>query len=208
MVESPSPDNFYDKCWQGQGLAELLKLSGSKSEHRFVTDKDHFKRALSVETVRALMNGGKRFPIIHITAHGDEACIWLTNGDSLSWAELRDVFLPLNDLLSRRLVVCMSTCKGWNACKTAMTLGRVPYFLMVASTEDLSWSESSVAFATFYHQLALGLHPDVIVSNMKAASQHPYFASVFGKQVRAERVRAFTDSIRRFAQSLREVPAT
>jgi len=199
MVESPSADDFYYRQWQGQGLSELLKLAGIGTEHRFVIDKGLFRRALSVDTVKALSNDGRRFPVVHITAHGDDAGLDFTNGDSLTWRELRDVLLPLNNLLSGDLVVCMSSCKGWNACKTAMALGRQPYFLLVGSTENVSWSESSVGFVTFYHQFASGVHPRDMVAAMKTASQHAHFAYASGKRVRAAHVEDLVNRVVRQA---------
>jgi len=113
-----------------------------------------------------------RHPILHLSAHGSENGIELSSGEALSWSELRALLVPVNQSLNGALLLCMSACHGYSACRMAMEEGDVPhpYLVMVGSYQDPTWSDTAVSYLAFYHLLSKGRSIPESVEAMSAAS--------------------------------------
>jgi hypothetical protein len=113
-----------------------------------------------------------RFPILHLSAHGSTDGIQLSSGAVIAWPTLRDLLVPINESLGGALLLCMSACEGYSACKMAMQDGdaRHPYFAMIGNYGKPTWSDTAVAYLAFYHLLAKGRSVRDAVAAMSAAS--------------------------------------
>ena len=81
-------------------------------------------------------------PIVHISAHGDENGIQLSDGTEISWKNMRTVLLPINKALKGLLLLCMSACKGFAACVMAMEAGELPFMAVIGTHETPTWSDT------------------------------------------------------------------
>jgi hypothetical protein len=97
-------------------------------------------------------------PVLHISAHGNDDGIQLSDKTILNWNDLRDLLLPINKALKGALILCMSSCSGFLACTMAMHPEgeNHVFFEVVGNTGSPTWSETAVAYAAFYHLLAKG----------------------------------------------------
>jgi hypothetical protein len=184
VIESPSSEDLLDERTEGRALTEALRLSRIKAAYSLATDRATFYRALGERLKQVLLAQPDTIPHIHISCHGDANGLQLTDGSPISWDELRQLLLPLNKALNDRLLVCMSSCFGASAARTAMWVsGDLPFFALVGHPGALAWSDGAVAYIAFYHRLGKGAHITDAVHAMKAASGDDKFQCQFGPLV-------------------------
>jgi len=94
-----------------------------------------------------------RLPIVHVSAHGAQSGLQLSNGEVVTWPQLRELLLPVNKSLAGFLLLCMSACEGYSACQMAMELEGAdhPYWALIGNFGKPTWSETAVAYAALYH---------------------------------------------------------
>jgi hypothetical protein len=117
-------------------------------------------------------------PYFHFSAHGNESGLGLTNGEFVSWADLRELlvnFAEATGYMSEKGValftVTLSACKGANARKMLSMPAPQPCFAVVGPTHDVSWTDSLTAFITFFHQMIdkdKNAHEAVLAMNQAA----------------------------------------
>jgi len=131
-----------------------------------------FVAALRIGLLEAMKAYPDRLPILHISAHGSKEGIQLSSGDVIPWALLRELVLPINQGLGGVLLLCMSACDGYHACQMAMVKEDLPhpYYAMVGHYGTPTWSDTAVAYASFYHLLSKGHTVPVAVAAMNQAS--------------------------------------
>lgn len=185
VIESPSAADLADGRTEGRSLCETFKLSGTSHEYRLTVNIEQFKRALDVTDLsspilRSIREGVA--PIIHLSMHGNEECIQLTDGSCLGWQELYQVLKPLNDLLPDGLLVTFSTCGGGASIRMNMSeaADHKPLYATVGSFASVPWSDALVAYTVFYHNWFKGENAGRCVELMKAASGHEGFVVYSG----------------------------
>jgi hypothetical protein len=139
------------------------------------------------ECCQKLRRKKKGTPVLHISAHGNERDIGLTNETFFAWEELADLLGKLNDALHGELILCMSSCEGARGWNMALTHSPRPYSALVGTEQPPTWSETAIGFATFYHLLSLGRTVKESVEGMNSACGNPRFIVIDGKEV--ERLR-------------------
>ncbi|MCX5829884.1 MAG: hypothetical protein NTV58_18105 [Deltaproteobacteria bacterium] len=171
IVESPSAPDMYHGRSEGALVARAIDLDGIPSATRIVINKEALSAALNIGLPDVMKQFAERFPIIHLSAHGSGQGIQLSNGDTLSWYELRQMITPINLNLGGFLLLCMSACKGYSACQMAMQTDNSPdpYFAMVGNFGTPTWADTAVAYSAFYHLLSKGHSIPNAVEGMKAA---------------------------------------
>lgn len=180
IVESPKPNDLYFNNFEGESISKALYLSGIDSSHRIATDLKTFKRAF-FDGLLKYLNFGKDGsilpPIIHISAHGNEDGIELTSGEVVDWDTLKLLVTPINKAVGG-LLLCVSACKGLAAIKMSMTtaVGDQPFGWIIASSDSPEWSETNIAYCTFYHLFSKGKDVNQCVNAMKIASGHDSFS--------------------------------
>lgn len=152
---------------------------------RLAISREAFEAALKIGLSEEMRGLPDLMPILHISAHGFEDGIQLSNGEVLLWSELKEALLPVNAAFQGFLVVCMSSCKGYSGVRMAMELdGDLPFFALVGCADSPTWSETAVAFSTFYHQVARGAYLQDAVAAMRMASGNSRFFAESGQELR------------------------
>lgn len=172
IIESPSAMNIYQGVSEGDLLMKAILLDGIPCVVKCVVNKDVFLQAFTVGLSEMMDNNIGLIPIIHISAHGNSEGIQLTSQDIITWGELKAFLSPINKILQGCLIVCMSCCEGYSGIRMAMFTEdqELPYFALIGNAGSPLWSDTAVAYATFYHQIAKGERVTNAVESMRVAS--------------------------------------
>ncbi|TWU61111.1 hypothetical protein V7x_54230 [Crateriforma conspicua] len=183
VVESPSSADLLDGRTEGRVLLESLQISGIQATYNLITDEPTLNEAFGTRLVQAI-DHHDRFPIVHLSLHGNNNGLALTNGHFVDWHRLRQYLLPLNNAMNGGLIVSMSACFGISGCIMAMHENEpLPFFALVGHPDSAMWSDAAVGFSAFYHRLSKGASlPDAVVA-MKAASGDDRFDLRLGTDV-------------------------
>jgi hypothetical protein len=102
IAESVSPNEFYDRDWEGHVAEEIVRLLDGKASYRIVLNAELLCRAIKT----ASENG---YDIFHLSCHGSKKGIRLSDDTRLSWAELADCFQKTDDTPK---ALILSSCVG------------------------------------------------------------------------------------------------
>ena len=118
----------------------------------------------------------KIVPFFHISAHGNERGIGLTNGDFVTWSELRLLLWGIGERTNRIKYdwalahITMSSCKGIYGAEMLMQ-GQSPAISLIGSNENLQWSDALTAWIVFYHLVLLkDAQPPAVIDIVNAAA--------------------------------------
>jgi hypothetical protein len=196
IIESPSAPDMYHRRFEGDMLQKALALDVILSAHRIAVSKEAFYAAVQVGLGQEMMQWYKdQVPIIHISAHGSQQGLQLTDTTIIPWVELKQLLLPLNEALKGNLILCMSSCEGAAACQMAMTQEEkeaYPFFGVVGHSKTPTWSDTAVGYAAFYHLIKKGYYLIDAVKGMCEASGDDGFSLIRASDAR----KAFIDSIK------------
>jgi hypothetical protein len=184
LIESPSADDLYAGRNEGHSLVSILSLGEIEVNYFLSTDAERFERAVSdiAELILSRSDKDNVLPFIHISAHGSEEGIELTDGDCILWDRLSKL---LNDLHNRVGPWAISGRGGEDIAKCSLSLsscsaytnyldGRVddlPIQSVLGPRKNVGWCQSLLAFSSFYYQaFALKQPFDRAVRAMNAAS--------------------------------------
>jgi hypothetical protein len=159
--------------------------------------------------LNAAVTQHQKLPILHFSMHGDTEGLQLTNGDLLSWADLRKTLDPITNAMNGGLLVCLSSCQGAAGCRMAMHHDSdKPFWQLVGNVQEVVWADAAVAYITFYHSFFKGVPFEECVARMRTASGDPNFISFAGSQVKADWA-AYSEKSRQSAlvQALRDYSA-
>lgn len=169
IIESPSRDDISINRIEGKALEEVLRLAEIEVTYKLVKGEAGFKRAVKrlATRIRQSDSSTNLQPYIHISAHGSSYGVKFTDRSFLNWSKFRLLLeeveneigraniTPSRHLMSSRLVLCFSTCEGYNAYKihadNANTQDSCPFQCVVGPTEEVDWVDSLLAFQVFYH---------------------------------------------------------
>ena len=186
-------------------------MAGIPSYHKFVVDLETFKASLTVGLYEYLKQKDALVPILHISSHGSIEGIQLTNKEVLRWDKLRDLIIPLNRALRGTLILCISSCEGINACRMVFSEGEIPFHGIVAHNGLPTWSDTAIAFTSFYHLLAKGYYIEEAVEAMKVASGDNGFETIpgrFARQIYIEAIQKLQryNMLRELSRSISKKP--
>lgn len=165
IIESPSDEDLRNGLIEGKALYKSLRIAECDVVYNLVKSKAEFDSAIDFVIRDCYDKKGKwsAMPFIHISAHGDEDGIQLTNDELIDWADFATLLDKINSAIGfvthftdysnnvSRIVLCFSTCKGFNAFKVWNKTNICPYQCVVGPNTDIDWSDSLTAFITFYH---------------------------------------------------------
>lgn len=115
-----------------------------------VYDRIEFMRVM--ENIRQSLIYELAYPVIHFEMHGDENGLELTNGELISWDELRFHLLQLNGICQNNLLVTMATCKGGYIFKTIKLDAWTPFWGFVGPFEIVNTEEVMSNYTAFYDE--------------------------------------------------------
>jgi hypothetical protein len=170
ILESPSDEDLLDDRMEGKALSTAFNLASIPHSYNLVTTKKSLTKALSWRLHEAIKLHQKS-PILHISMHGNDEGVELTNGEFVTWDELRVELTPLLNNMKGGLLICMSSCYGGSGCRMAMhEEADYPFWALVGNSDAAFWSDAAVAYITFYHLFFKGVSVEDAVSAMKVAS--------------------------------------
>lgn len=185
IIESPSADDLLDGRTEGRVLGEALRLAEIPHSYNLPTTVQAFRKALHDRLLDAWKHH-QQPPIVHLSMHGNNDGVALTDGTFLSWTDLRHSLAPLTNAMQGGLLICMSSCFGSSGCRMAMhDESDQPFWALVGNAGSASWSDAAVAYVTFYHLFFKGIPVKECVDRMKMASNDTNFMLWSGREVKA-----------------------
>jgi hypothetical protein len=186
IIESPADFDLLDGRTEGRVLLEALNLSSVPAAYSLVTTCTTLDEALGNRLIQA-SDYYKRIPILHLSLHGNSQGIELTDKYFITWHDLRELLLPINQRFGNALLVCLSSCFGAAGCRMAMYENLpIPFVALVGHLESATWSDAAVGFVAFYHRLRKGADVFQAVQAMKVASGDERFLVSVGSNVQAD----------------------
>lgn len=177
VIESPSAVDLYHRRSEGDIVRQAVELNGIVCVVKTAISLQAFDACLKIGLSEAMRHHPDFIPILHISAHGDQDGIQLSDGHIITWSEFGEYLRPINQALGGSLVVCMSSCEGYSGVRMAMYSNDMdlPYYALVGAGNKPTWAETAVAFATLYHQLCRGEYIADAVKAMQVASGNEKF---------------------------------
>lgn len=175
VIESPAGEDLLDGRTEGRSLCELLRLAGIPHWYSLATTAATFDKALGERLVRAFEQFKKgndyRYPILHLSMHGNKDGVALTDRSTFAWPDLYAKLRPLINVMPGQLDICMSSCHGLHGAKMAMDeMQPVTFRHLVGTDSNVFWADAAVAYMAMYHHLFRGTALADAVNAMRAAS--------------------------------------
>jgi len=188
---------MYHRRSEGDIVRQAVELNGIECVVKTAISMEAFDACLKIGMKEAMERLPGHIPLLHISAHGDGNGIQLSNGHNLTWRELGAHFRPINKALGGTLVVCMSSCEGYSGIQMAMDAvdPDLPFLALIGTPQKPTWSETAVAYATFYHQLSRGEHITSAVTAMQVASGNDTFWVQYGEDSRKSYIEYINNTI-------------
>ena len=177
IIESPSSVDLYHRRSEGDIIQQAANLNQISCIVKTTINYEAFEAALKIGLKESMNIYQDLIPILHISAHGFSDGIQLSSGEIISWEELANLLRPINQALKNSLLLCLSACEGYSGIRMAMTVENEvsPYYAIVANGEKPLWSDTAVAYSTFYHLIAKGHFIRDAVKAMQIASGNDRF---------------------------------
>lgn len=177
VIESPSAVDLYHRRSEGEIIRQAAALNGIQCSVVTAINSISFEAAFKIGLAESMQSFPGLIPMLHISAHGDKNGIQLSSGEILTWTQLRTFLAPVNNALNNNLLVSLSCCEGYAGIQMAMHLEdeELPFFAIVANGEKPLWSDTAVAYSTFYHLVAKGEYLIDAVNAMRVASGNDKF---------------------------------
>jgi len=177
IIESPSAVDLYHRRSEGDIVKQAVELNNITCIVKTAISLEAFNACLKIGLSDAMNQFPGFVPLLHISAHGNNQGIQLSDGYVMEWKELREHLRPINRALGGSLVVCMSSCEGYSGTQMAMHLEDpdLPYHAIIGTGNKPTWAETAVGYATLYHQLYRGEHITDAVNAMQVASGNQMF---------------------------------
>lgn len=174
VIESPSADDVLMDRREGYALVSALRLAEVPHRYFAVSNLETFKKAIDeVASIPASIskiapNGQVletqiSMPNLHISAHGNESGIALTDGTYITWPQLADLLDGMNrhrgyvfkenERPRSMIPLAMSSCKGFYAKEILSLRSPSPVLAVIGSEQDVAWPDALTAWITYYHLL-------------------------------------------------------
>jgi hypothetical protein len=141
--------------------------------HRSPTSKSELVKVLETIRDEALHQG--LYPLIHFDCHGDLTCLQMTNGDQLTWEELRLHLIAINLAYRCNLLIVVAACNGIHLIKCSTQLDRAPFYAVIGAKTDVKAGEIDRDFQAFYSVFFNGDDAlRVLNNNGKEGSERTY----------------------------------
>ncbi|MDW7729305.1 MAG: hypothetical protein SCJ94_04775 [Bacillota bacterium] len=90
------------------------------------------------------------YPMIHFECHGSPDGLYVTNGEFITWQELRRYLIDINYACRLNLVIVLAACNGYHIIKVAEKLDRAPFLLIIGPEGEVSTGDVERDFDAFY----------------------------------------------------------
>jgi hypothetical protein len=150
VAESVQSVDFYEGRTDGFAANELLKIQQVRTSYKIVFDKDHLARAIG--DARA-----GDFQVLHISAHGDNRGISLTDGNFVTWLDLAELLTTFGGVPNKagRILVVSSCMGGYVGLSKALQKRKVAFRFLFGSTAraGVGFTHSCLAWSILYNRL-------------------------------------------------------
>lgn len=155
VIESPKLD-AQDMLLAGENAEALtlaLRAKGAPVDGAIAQSRPVFHAALQIG-LALFTRCQKRQAILHLSCHGtpEGVAIAGVREDQVKWRELGPFVAAMSSHLQHELVVCLSTCTGFEG--AAILVDEFDVKAVVGPHNEVSWSNAGVMFADFYRVLA------------------------------------------------------
>ncbi|MEZ9533141.1 hypothetical protein CSB62_16885 [Vibrio splendidus] len=183
VIESPSPQDLLNGSLEGRVLSESLNVSRIDSSYQLAVDEQTFEQAIGSNLNSIFWQDNyKRTPILHISAHGNQEGIALTNGAFIPWENFRNRLSEINSHFNGNLLVSLSACHGAYASRLSGAFGLTPYFALVGPTDITDLSDLAIGYSSFYHVIRKTWDLNQALNALKVSSCNNSFDMVYGTQ--------------------------
>ena len=145
-------------------LSEILSLAAIPNVCYDVVNKEMFDLAIDciIHDIKQ-PNRTLGSVTLHFSMHGNEHGVGLTSGEFVSWEDLYLLIRRFNDSIGYGEVkwaagkkysfanLNFSVCHGYNAIALKQYGDASPFTTLLGPTREVNWSDSLIAFATYYH---------------------------------------------------------
>jgi hypothetical protein len=208
IVESPPPADLLDGRTEGRMIQEFLRLAEIPCFYNLAVDRENLQEALN-KRVHQAIDVLQLLPIVHVSAHGNDKGIQLTEqrkaGEIVEWRELTILLAGITARVGQ-FGLCMSSCGGAHGREMANVLfpAEVPFLWLAGSASNVSYCDAALAFAVFYRGLQKGTSQNDLVQVTRTATGLTDFNIEFGhilhQQYSRERVRKLFQKIAEYSR--------
>lgn len=158
IIESPADIDLFENRTEGKALSNVLEISEIPYEYLLVTSEKTFELAFkSIKDDILELQEEYLFvwPIIHVSCHGNDSGIGLTDNSYLKWNVLYQMLTEVNLCFeedpSSPIFLSMSSCFGLHAIKTDWDSESSPFAFVLGHEKEILWEDALIAFSVFYH---------------------------------------------------------
>ncbi len=139
IIESLSPEDETANRYEGQRLADILRLSGKSPRYFYFRDRAELPHLLSLFKL-------SQYRFLHVSCHGSDQALF-TRSDQLTYPEVGKIFA--RHLKERR--VFLSACElGNELFSTCIASGNKGMHSIVAPAEKIFFDHAAAIWGAFY----------------------------------------------------------
>ncbi len=144
IIESPSATDFYLDRLDGRAARDVLKLENTQVAYRVALDKK--KLFMGIKEAARL-----EFDVLHLSCHGDDVGIQLSDMSIIDWLELVDL---LDVFATPQRILVMSSCAGGSIGLTKALVNQDTIFGWVfGAVKNIGFTDSCLAWSILYRLL-------------------------------------------------------
>lgn len=178
IIESPSPEDLLHDRHEGDALSRVMRLANIDVYYMLAASEETFLEAFKMiaSTIKEREDYRQAMPWIHISAHGGEDGLELTDGSVVQWDILSRLLRELHEGVGKaelppplpqglpKASLCLSSCGAYTHYRPAIP-EPAPIQCLVGATRDIGWCQALVAFLSFYYLTGV-LRRDINVAVM------------------------------------------
>ncbi len=133
---------------------ELYDTFKEKADFEYLPFDSRQKLFDILDYIKLDISATNKKPFVHFDCHGNEDGIGIINADKteefVEWRQISDAFRQIYKSSTKRSVLCMSSCNGFNAIKLVAEKNTCPYDYVSGSFESISFKDSFDGYKQFY----------------------------------------------------------
>ena len=117
-------------------------------------------------------------PYLHFEIHGNRDGLVINNGELISWVEIYEFLMPINQVLNNQLFISLATCYGAFLFNTINPFKRSPFYGFIGNAEQIPSGEIEYAFSEYFSVLLEKLDLDDALLALNDATRNAPFPYV------------------------------
>lgn len=167
IIESLPPFDGYS---MRTGLALFADHNDRRLPARYVRAATRNEFVSAIDASIDYARGQDRFPVLHLETHGsNDGGLYLGSGEVVSWRELKDRLIELNQIGRMGLLVFIAACNGARMVEILEPHETAPFRMMIGPNREVSYKEIMEGCQAFYRVLAERASGDEAVEALNAA---------------------------------------